>query len=583
EIDAFKSQEYWSITAKLEGGTPPPFEARVIGTVDHGPFDKAQGRPWTMDLKQGKIPIPNKNKSDAIVKKTKGADFVLAKVTKKERKRNPVPPFTTSQLQQEGSRKLNFTAKRTMMLAQRLYEGVDIGEEGPVGLITYMRTDSTRVASQALQAVRAFIVDQYGKETLPDQPNFYKSKKGAQDAHEAVRPTQVERTPDALKGILDADLWRLYDLIWKRFVASQMKPAIYDQTTFDIHAGGYLFRATGSVLKFPGYISVYLESEEEDQQVDQEMASLPDLQEGTKLKLLDIIPKQHFTEPPPRFSEASLVKTLEENGIGRPSTYAQILTNIQERDYVVLQEKRCKPTTLGVLVNELLVKHFPRVLNVQFTAQMEQELDEVEEGKRQWVEALRDFYGPFEENLAKAKVEMKNLKKMQIETHLKCAQCGNPLVIRWGRHGEFLACSSYPECKTTHEFTRDEKGDIVIQQQEIKGECEKCQSPMIVKRGRFGPFLACSAYPDCKFTKAIPVGVNCPKCGGELVQRRSRRGKVFYGCSKYPQCDFAVWNRPLPEECPQCHHPFLVKKYSQKLGNYIACPQKECGYTHETD
>jgi len=574
EIDAFKQQEYWSITAKLEGKTPPIFEAKLIGTVADG--------SWKMDPKKGEIPIPNQKKADEIVKKVKGVSYVLKKIVKKERKRNPLPPFITSHIQQDASRKLGFSAKKTMMLAQRLYEGVEIGDEGPIGLITYMRTDSIRVSDQALNAVRDFIQNQYGKENLPPQPNIYKSKKGAQDAHEAIRPTNMELPPEKLKDILERDMFRLYDLIWKRFVGSQMMPAIFDQTTFDIEAGAYLFRASGSVLKFPGFISVYLEAKDEDSQ-EEEASTLPDLKEGDPLKLLELLPKQHFTEPPPRFTEASLVKSLEEFGIGRPSTYAQICSNIQEKDYVLKQDKRFKPTTLGVLVNELLVKHFPNILNVRFTAQMEQELDDVEEGKRKWVDALRDFYTPFEQTLSKAKIEMKDMKRMQVETHLKCGKCGSILVIRWGRHGEFLACSNYPECKTTHEFVRDDKGVIEIQEQEIKGECEKCKSPMIVKRGRFGPFLACSAYPECKFTKPIPVGVDCPRCKADLVQRRSRRGKVFYGCSKYPDCDFASWNRPLPEECPQCHYPFLVEKYSKKLGNYIACPEKECGYTHESD
>lgn len=575
EIDAFKSEEYWSILAKLEGEKPPVFEAKLIGTVSEG--------SWPSDPKQGKIPIPNKAKADEILRSLKGATYLLAAVRKKDRKKNPFPPFITSQLQQDASRQLGFTAKKTMALAQKLYEGVEMGAEGPVGLITYMRTDSTRVADQALQAVRVFIEKQYGKDHLPPQPNIYKSKKGAQDAHEAIRPTDVAISPDQLKDILEKDMHRLYDLIWKRFVASQMNPAEFDQTSFDIHANHYLFRATGSVLKFPGYMAVYLEGKDEDIEEEEAMATLPDLREGASLNLKELLPNQHFTQPPPRYTEASLVKTLEELGIGRPSTYAQILSNIQERDYVIKQERRFKPTSLGLLVNELLVKHFPRILNVQFTAQMERELDEVEEGNRKWVEALKDFYSPFRETLEKAEVEMKNMKQMQIETHLKCGQCGNVLVIRWGRHGEFLACSNYPECKTTHEFTRNDKGDIEIEEQEIRGKCEKCNGDMIVKRGRFGPFLACANYPECKFTKAIPVGVACPKCKSDLVQRRSRRGKVFYGCSGYPNCDYASWYKPLPQECPQCHHPFLVEKYSKKLGQFIACPEKECGYTHETD
>lgn len=574
EIGLFKTQEYWSILAKLEGSKSPAFESKLIGTVDKG--------PWMMDPKAGKNPLPNKEKTDAILGKLKKAQFVLSKITKKERKRNPLPPFITSQIQQDASRKLGFTAKKTMTLAQMLYEGVDMGEEGPVGLITYMRTDSTRVSTQALDGVREFIAKQYGKKSLPETPNTYKSKKGAQDAHEAIRPTMLDLPPEKVAQYLEPDMLKLYDLIWKRFVGSQMKPAEYDQTSFDIEAGEYLLRASGSVLRFPGYLAVYMEGKDEDIKEEEEAETLPLLKEGETLRLLDVHSRQHFTEPPPRYTEASLVKTLEELGIGRPSTYAQILSNIQDKDYAVKAEGRFKPTSLGVLVNELLVKHFPDILNAQFTAQMEKELDDVEEGNLKWVQALRDFYTPFSKTLAKAEVEMKDIKRMQIETDLKCEKCGNPLVIRWGRHGEFLSCSQYPECKTAHEFTRDDKGVISIQEREFKGTCEKCEAPMIVKRGRFGPFLACTRYPDCKFTKAIPVGVPCPKCKADLVQRRSKRGKFFYGCSKYPACDYASWNKPIPQECPQCHHPFLVEKYSKKAGGvYIACPQKECGYTKE--
>ena len=575
EIDAFKSSEYWSLMANLEGRLPPPFEAKLIGTKVHG--------PWAADPKKGEIPIPNEKTANDIVAKIKNAKFVLQSVTKKERKRHALPPFITSHLQQDASRKLGFTAKKTMMLAQRLYEGIDIGEEGPVGLITYMRTDSTRIAPTALDAARDFIAKQYGKEFLPEQANIFKSKKGAQDAHEAIRPTDPCRMPESLAQFLEPDMLKLYDLIWKRFVSSQMKPAEFDQTSFDILAGEYLFRATGSVIRFQGFMAVYMEAKDEDTVEEKEAETLPDLKEGDSLKLLELKPEQHFTQPPPRFTEASLVKALEEQGIGRPSTYAAILSNIQEKDYVVKQEGRFKPTTLGVLVNGLLVKHFPEILNVRFTAQMEQELDDVEEGKRKWVEALRDFYGPFEKTLAKAVVEMKDIKRMQIETPLKCHQCGNPLVIRFGRHGEFLSCSTYPECKTTHEFIRDEKGVIVIQEQEVKADCDKCGAPMVVKRGRFGPFLACTRYPDCKSTKAIPVGVDCPKCGADLVQRRSKRGKVFYGCSKYPNCDYASWYRPIPEKCPQCANPFLIEKYAKNVGAYLGCPNKECGYTREPE
>ena len=577
EIEKFVSQEYWSVLAQLEGGTPPAFAAKLVGTT--------AGGVWASDPKQGQIPLPNQGKVDSILAVLKKAKFILSKITKKERKRYAPAPFITSHLQQEASRKLGFTAKKTMMLAQRLYEGIELGEEGPVGLISYMRTDSLRVSDQAIEAVRGFIQKQYGEKSLPEKPNVFKSKKGAQDAHEAIRPTNMDLPPEQLKDQLEPDMFKLYDLIWKRFVASQMKPAEFDQTTFDITAEPYILRASGSVMKFPGYISVYMEAKDEDSKEDDEEGLLPDLKEGETLKLLDLESKQHFTEPPPRYTEASLVKALEELGIGRPSTYAQILSNVQERQYVAKDVGRFKPTDLGKLVNQLLVAHFPDILNVQFTAQMEQELDDVEDGRRNWVEALRDFYGPFARTLSKAEVEMKDIKRMQIETKLKCEACAQPLVIRWGRHGEFLSCSNYPECKTTHEFKRDDKGEIVIQKQEAQGECEKCAAPLLLKRGRFGPFLACSKYPDCKFTKAIPVGIPCPKCGGDLVQRRSKRGMTFYGCSKYPNCDFASWNRPLKRPCPQCQHPFLVEKFSKKTGNTIACPQKECGYTvpHEKE
>ena len=569
EIEAFTAQEYWSIVAQLEGSKPPPFEAKLL------------------EINGKKIEISKEAQSGKIVSDLKNAPFVLTRIERKERRRNAVAPFITSHLQQEAARKLGFSAKKTMMLAQRLYEGVDIGEEGAIGLITYMRTDSSRVADMALAAVRDTILQQYGKEFLPATPNQYKSKKGAQDAHEAIRPTAMEWTPERVQSYLEPDMFKLYDLIWKRFVASQMVPAVYDQTSMDIQAKQYLFRATGSVLKFSGYMAVYLEGVDDEGKEKEEgdlEGLLPDLAEGETLKLLTLDPHQHFTQPPPRYTEASLVKTLEELGIGRPSTYAQILSTIQDKEYAKKIEKKFHPTALGKMVNTLLVKHFPGILNVRFTAMMEQELDEVEEGRREWVKALRDFYEPFQETLAKAEVEMENIKQMQEETDLRCKKCDSPMVIRWGRHGEFLACSKYPECKTTMEFNRkEETGEIVAEEQVDYGPCEKCAKPMIVKRGKFGPFLACSNYPECKTTKAIPVGVQCPLCKSDLVQRRSHRGKAFYGCAAYPKCTYASWYRPIPEECAQCHHPFLVEKYSQQLGNYVACPNKECGYTREPE
>jgi DNA topoisomerase-1 len=459
---------------------------------------------------------------------------------------------------------------------------VDLGGGGPAGLITYMRTDATRVSNEAIAEVRDYIKERYGKDVLPEKPVFYKSKKGAQEAHEAIRPTSMEHTPEMLEEYLDRDALRLYDLIWKRFVASQMKPALFDQTAFDVEAGKYLLRSTGSIMKFPGFISVYLEGVDDEKEKDEEEnPSLPDLNEGEKLKLNGIDPNQHFTQPPPRFTEASLVKELEENGIGRPSTYASILSVIQDKEYANKIEKRFHPTDLGKLVNELLVNNFPEILNIDFTAEMEHELDQIEDGELDWHEALKNFYGPFEKALGQAKVKMRDVKRQQIETEIKCEKCGGDMVIKWGRHGEFLACSNYPECRNTKEFQRTEDGSIEITKAKETGEvCENCGSPMVVKRGRFGPFLACSKYPDCKTTKAITTGVKCPECGkGELAQRRSKRGRFFYGCTNYPNCKFASWDKPIAETCPDCGFKILVEKYSKKTGQTtITCPNKECKY-----
>lgn len=569
EIAAFKPVEYWSIVAELKGSLPPNFEAKLH------------------QIDKKKAEVSNEKTAQKIVDTVKASDFILNKVEKKERRRNATPPFITSTLQQEAARKLGFTAKKTMMLAQRLYEGVDVGEEGPVGLITYMRTDSTRVADTAIEAVRSYVRSQYGADYVPAKPNKYKSKKGAQDAHEAIRPTSMDWTPDQVAPFLERDMLRLYDLIWKRFVASQMVPALYDQTIMDIQADKYLFRASGSVIKFPGFMAVYFESVEDDPKEQEEgviEGQLPNLKEGEKLEAVRITPNQHFTQPPPRFSEASLVKTLEELGIGRPSTYAQILSTIQEKEYVHKIQNRFQPSELGKIVNMLLVKHFPNVLNASFTATMEQELDEVEEGRRDWKETLQQFYDPFTKTLEKAKEEMANMKAMQIETEIPCDTCGAKMVIKWGRHGEFLACSQYPECNTTHEFTRDsETGAIKLKEKQTFGPCEKCGNAMIMKRGKFGAFLACSNYPECKNTKSIPVGVDCPKCGEEIVQRRSRRGKIFFGCSGYPKCDFVSWYKPVAKACPSCENPYLVEKYSKKQGEYLACPVKECGYKEGED
>ena len=566
EIKAFVPEEFWSLTALLEGKSPPRFEAKLIKRDEE------------------KLRVKNNDEAQKILADLQGRPYSVAKVEKKERRRNPVPPFTTSKLQQEAGRKLGFTAKRTMGIAQSLYEGVDVGKEGTVGLITYMRTDSTRVGKEAQDEARELIAGKYGKDYLPEKPPVYASAKSAQEAHEAIRPTSAMREPDVIKEYLQNDQYKLYKLIWNRFVASQMNPAVIDQTSVDIMAGDYTFRATGSVVKFPGFMAVYMEEKPEDQVSDDENgeAVLPPLTEGETLTLIKLDPKQHFTQPPPRFSEALLVKTLEEKGIGRPSTYAAIISTIQDRHYVQKAENKFRPTELGVLVSDLLVNHFPVIMDVAFTARMEEELDKIEEGQMRWVEAVKDFYKPFSESLEKAQAEMKDFKSEQTPTDITCEKCGKPMVIKWGRNGQFLACSGYPDCKNTKPFIRKENGEVEAAPEETTDEkCPKCGSPMVIKRGRFGKFLACSRYPECNHTQGMSTGVTCPEDGGKIVERRSRFGKVFYSCSNYPACKFAIWYKPVSRPCPQCGALFLVEKHSKKTGPYIACLKKECGYKEE--
>jgi len=562
EIEAFKTTEYWSLHAKLEGSVPPPFVAKVVA-------------------KNGqKIEVGTGDQAQSIRAELQKASFLLKEIIRKERRRQPTAPFITSTLQQESARKLGFTAKKTMMLAQRLYEGIELEGGEAVGLITYMRTDSTRLSDDALGQVRDYIRTRYAPEYLPEKPVIYKTKKAAQDAHEAIRPTSIEYPPDAMEKFLSPDELKLYELIWKRFVSCQMQPAVYDQTTFNVSAGPYELRATGSIIKFPGFMAVYIEGQDEaSAEEDEESATLPLLKEGETLKLHEIKPEQHFTQPPPRFSEASLVKELEEKGIGRPSTYAAILSTIVEKKYVDKLQGRFHPTQLGKIVNHLLVDNFPDILNTHFTAKMEEELDEVEEGKMRWADAIKDFYGPFDESLKKAKIHMKDVKRQEIATEFICEKCGKPMVVKWGRHGEFLACSGYPDCKNTKEITKAIDGGYAIaEERKVEESCEKCGSPMVIKRGRFGSFLACSNYPECKTTKAISIGVNCPECGKPLAERRSKRGKLFYSCTGYPKCTFALWDKPINETCPQCGSKYLLVKYSKKEGEKIKCPNKECGY-----
>jgi DNA topoisomerase-1 len=465
---------------------------------------------------------------------------------------------------------------------------VPLGEEGRTGLITYMRTDSTRLSNEAVVQVREFIRANYGAEYVPAEPVVFKSKKAAQDAHEAIRPTSLEHSPDRVRAFLEPDMFRLYELIWNRFVACQMQPAVYDQTTVEIIAGRGLFRASGASLKFPGYLAVYgaigaSDGSQREKPVngedEEEGGALPPLSEGERLKLLQLLHEQHFTQPPPRFSEATLVKELEEKGVGRPSTYAAILSTIQEKKYVEKIEGRFHPTDLGRITTEELVKHFPTEMDVTFTADLEEKLDLISEGEASWKKVLRDFYTPFKKDLVRAEREMRDVKREEIKTDLTCERCGSPMVIKWGRMGRFLACSAYPECKNTKDFKEVEGKIVVLAEETTDEKCDKCGRPMVVKRGRFGRFLACSGYPECRNSKPISIGVACPQCqSGYLTQRRSRRGRIFFGCNRYPECKFAAWDRPLPEACPRCGSPYTLQKYSKRDGQYVACPRAECDF-----
>lgn len=583
EIKAFVPEEYWTLDALLKAESPPDFSAKVIS------------------YRGKKLHLGKEEDARRVEAALKQAIFKVVKVQKKERKKNAPPPFITSTMQQEAAKRLRFSAQKTMSVAQRLYEGVELGSEGPVGLITYMRTDSTRVSQEAAAEAREWILQEFGKEYAEATTSHHKKIAHAQDAHEAIRPTSVWRHPDSLKGLLDKDSLALYELIWKRFVASQMSPAILDQTQVDITAGDYGLRATGTVMRFPGFTSLYVEKKEDipgktedvsSSEVDLDEAGkvlLPPLKEGDVLALKDLTAKQHFTQPPPRYTEASLIKALEEKGIGRPSTYATILSNIRNKDYVEIKERQFYPTELGMLVVDLLVKHFPQIMDVGFTAEMEKRLDAVEEGAVSWLDTLKGFYSTFHETLENAKTQMVSLKREGIKTGIVCEKCGGEMVIKYGKNGEFLACANYPECKNTSNFKRDEQGEIVllkdapIPDRPSSEVCEKCGGQMVIKTGRFGEFLACSNYPTCKNTRPIALDIPCPKpgCGGMLVKKRSRMGKIFYGCNRYPECDFALWDEPVPGPCPVCNFPLLVIKYTKDGKKYLKCPEKGCKYKQE--
>jgi len=612
EIRAFIPVEYWTIHAMLAGGGPPSFEAKLT---------KFKGED---------IEIHTQAEADAVVAAAQSAEWEIASVTQKEKRRFAPPPFTTSKLQQAAYNRLRYTAKRTMGLAQRLYEGIELGEEGSIALITYMRTDSVRVSNDALDQVRGLIGSKFGQPYLPEKPNFFKSKKDAQDAHEAIRPTDAARTPESVKPFLSEDMFKLYQLIWQRFVASQMVPAVFDQTSVDVSAGDYTFRASGSVQKFDGYLAVYQISADDDEEgeADPAKALLPPLIDGEILKLENLRPDQHFTEPPPRYTEATLVKELEEKGIGRPSTYASIISTIVDREYVTKDQGRFAPTMLGEKVSILLIKSFEDIFDVGFTARMEEELDEIEEGKLAWKKAVKEFYGRFEVDLEQAQDEMESYKA-GIPTGQKCEKCGEgdllerisrhgfflgcsrypdcdfirdlspelppegedgakieacdncgrEMIIKRGRWGMFLACTGYPDCKTTRRLKAGTRK--ALQPDELLDEkCPECESQLVKKYGQYGEFVGCTAYPKCKFIRSKTLGIKCPKCDtGELVERVAKKGRrrTFYGCNKYPECDFTTPHLPIAEPCPKCGAAFVVEKRG-KFGAVRSCIKEGCDW-----
>jgi DNA topoisomerase-1 len=584
EIKEFKPEEYWEVEATFSKDGVD-FNARLFKT-------------------NGKDPeLPNQATIDQLMSDLKGAQWKISSIEQKERSRKPTPPFITSRMQQEAARKLGFSAKKTMTIAQHLYEGKDLGDMGTQGLITYMRTDSVRIEPGALASLREYIGQKYGPEYLPAEPNVYKSKKSAQEAHEAIRPTSLEFTPERVQGFLDKDEFRLYQLVWNRFVASQMTPAVYDATAVDIltkdkSGNEQQFRATGSVIKFPGFTAVYSEGQDqaaqgkkkeeasEEAAVDERALKLPKITEGDKVEGKNFDPTQHFTQPPPRFTDASLIRELEEKGIGRPSTYASILSNLQDREYVEKRDGgRYFPSELGSIVTELLVQSFDDYLNSTFTADMENQLDEIEEGKADWKKILAKFWKPFEKTLDEAKVKMKNVKRQEVPTNIKCDKCGHIFNIKWGKLGSFLACSNYPECKGTEDFKKDDAGNIVIIPKEYTDKtCKECSKPMVVKGGKYGKFLACSDYPNCKYTAAVTLGIPCPQCQiGELCQKQSRYKRLFYACNRWPDCNFALWDKPLAQPCPQCKFPIVTEKITKKQGLMHKCCKKECGWMEVID
>ncbi len=653
EIAAFKPVEYWTLEAQLhpEKRNNDSFKAKFVG-IEGEPARVANGQD-----KDGKDQfisnaLPDKAQMDAVLKALEKASWTVASVQYREQQRRPLPPFITSQLQRDASSKLGFNVRRTMGVAQRLYEGIDLGAEGTTGLITYMRTDSPRVSPEAKEGARKWIGDNLGKKYLPETPNNYKGKKDTQDAHEAIRPTDATRTPESIAKYLSDEQLKLYTLIWKRFIASQMVPAVYDITTAKIEAKSavdkktYDFRVTGSVLRFDGFLKVYEMSEEKkaDDEENSLANKLPNLDDVKSLELEQLFPEDHFTDPPPRYNEASLVKELEERGIGRPSTYASIINTIQDREYVVKHggsRGRFYPTEIGMVVCDLLVESFPYIFDTKYTARLEEELDDIEEGKEKWTDLLNGFYDHFEDELKDADKTMRNIKRMEHVTDEKCEVCGSPLILKWGKFGSFYACSAYnKKDPTSCTFTKEniaakpdlntpeaqEAGDTeeycencgrvmvlrrgpfgpfmscpgysedppcktirkLSQKQQQKppeptGEaCPECGKPLVLRQGAYGEFVSCSGYPKCKYVKQNLIeGMKCPKCGvGDIAERKARRGNVFWGCTNYPKCDFTSNNKPVPQKCPECGSPYLVEK-TLRSGIYLECPNKKKGAEEE--
>ncbi len=556
-VRKFVPEEYWSITGEFNAGTDEPFLAKLTKIAGSDPRipDETTMKGYLADIEKQK--------------------FEVSSVDRRPVKRNPLPPFITSTLQQEAARRLRLSAKRTMMLAQKLYEGIELGEEGLTGLITYMRTDSTRLSAEATAQVREYIFESYGKEYVPKEPRQYKKVKASQDAHEAIRPTSIKFTPKFVKKHLDKDLYALYELIWNRFVASQMTPAQFEQISVDVVGGDYLFRATDQLPVFRGFLQVYDDvAEENGGESDADPVSkIPsNVVAGRHAQIMNLLPRQHFTKPQARYTESSLVKELESLGIGRPSTYAFIVSTVIDRKYVEQRERKMFATDLGMQVNKLLVEYFPEIVNVAFTAKMEEELDTIASGKVEYVKVMKDFYDPFIHAFEKVDKIASTIKKsLQEKTDEPCDICGKPMIIKWGRNGRFMACTGYPGCKNTKPLPEDREKTVHL----VGMACELCGGDMVVKAGRFGTFLGCSNYPTCKNTKPMTTGVKCPKCkDGDLIERKTKkRGRMFYGCSRYPDCDFASWDKPVGEPCTNCGNPYMVIKYSQAKGEYLKCPE----------